>query len=91
MPVIGEEPDSQLGKLGFVYASNPMQHSVSGTVLLGSGRYGQSIFGSGAFGAARTSDPDPVRARQTMPMTRVIQAPAVDVPVYEQDARGLHA
>ncbi len=93
MVLLGEEPDSQLGKIGLVYTSNPMQHSVSGTVLIGSGRFGGAIFGSAGFGTARTSDPDPTRAaRETAPrMTRVIQAPVVPVPVYAKDARGLHA
>ncbi len=51
-------PPNQLGRLGFLYATNPTQDSVSGNVLLGSAHLGSSIAGNAAFGSIRTSDPD---------------------------------
>jgi len=61
--VLGQEPDSQLGKLGFLYATNPLQGSASGASILGSGKWGGASFGNAAFGSIRTADLDP-RAQQ---------------------------
>ncbi len=56
---IGLDPDSELGRLGFLYSTNPLQHSVSGTAVLGAVKWGGAIFGNSAFGTIRTSDPHP--------------------------------